>query len=214
MKSILTLLFVAVLCASHAFAADPITLTLASFNDTKGNPPPPGWVEEEGGIIHRKEKSGDLISKDEFSSFTIEWDWKIAEGGNSGLKYWVNQFPKGGWLGIEYQMIDDERHPDAKKGDNHCTASLYDLKKPDSDKHVNPAGEWNSSKVIVKDGVIQHYINGKLVAEEDTKTPDWEECVARSKFKNVKGFAPGKGHFLLQDHGAEVWFKNIKVTPL
>jgi len=215
MKFILSLLSVTAIGILHVHAADPITLTLASFNDTKGEPPPPGWVEEEGGVIHRKAKAGDLISKDEYSSFTIEWEWKVAPGANSGLKYWVNKFGKG-WLGIEYQMIDDERHPDANKGESHshATASLYDLKGPSEDKPVKPAGEWNTSKVVIQDGVIQHYLNGKLVAEEDTKTQDWKDRVAKSKFKSVQGFAPGKGHFLLQDHGDEVWFKNIRVTPM
>jgi hypothetical protein len=119
-----------------------------------------------------------------------------------------------GWLGIEYQMIDDDRHPDAHHGDNHDTASFYDLKAVDKGKPVKPAGEWNTSKVIARDGKLQHFLNGKLVGEVDTKSDEWKECVAKSKFKNVEGFAPGHGHFLLQDHGDEVWFKNIRVMPL
>ncbi|MDB6140468.1 MAG: hypothetical protein JWO94_3540 [Verrucomicrobiaceae bacterium] len=187
--------------------------TLAGWTDAKGNPPPAGWVVE-GDTLHRTAKSGDLISTKEYANFELEWDWKVAEGANSGLKYWVNVFPKGGALGIEYQMIDDERHPDAHKGDNHNTASIYDIKGAAKDKAVKPAGEWNHSRIVIKDGVIEHILNGKLAVSADTKTPEWKELIAQSKFKKVEGFAPGKGKLLLQDHGDEVWFKDIKIKEL
>ena len=187
--------------------------TLAGWTDAKGNPPAPGWVVEDG-VLHRKEKAGDLISVKEFSNFELEWDWKVAEGANSGLKYWVKAFPKGGVLGIEYQMIDDERHPDAKRGDNHNTASIYDIKAAAPDKAVKPAGEWNHSRIVIKNGVIEHYLNGKLAVSADTKSTEWPELIAKSKFKKVEGFAPGNGKLLLQDHGDEVWFKDIKIKEL
>jgi len=201
------------ICAAGSSAADPVTLTLADFTDAKGEKPGAGWVAEDGGVIHRAARQGDLISVKEYTDFTIEWDWKISNGGNSGLKYWVNKGAKGGWLGIEYQMIDDERHPDAHKGDhNHSTASFYDLKSVNAEKSLKPAGEWNTSKVIVKDGKLQHFLNGTLVGEMDAKGSELKERVAKSKFRNTEGFAPGHGHFLLQDHGDEVWFRNIRVT--
>lgn len=203
------------LTASSLCAADPVTLTLQDFTDIKGEAPPAGWVTEADGTIHRTAKSGDLISKKEYTSFEIEWEWKVAEGGNSGLKYWVENFGKSGakpnWLGIEYQMIDDERHADAVRGNSHNTASIYDIKGRDAGAPTKPAGQWNTSKVVAKDGKIEHYLNGKLVDEADTKSEDWKERVAKSKFAKNEGFAPGKGHFLLQDHGDEVWFKNIRV---
>ncbi|MEI6535344.1 MAG: DUF1080 domain-containing protein [Verrucomicrobiaceae bacterium] len=200
--------------AGSLFAAEPVTLTLADFTDAKGSPPSAGWVAEADGVIHRTAKSGDLISKNDYASFELEWDWKVANGANSGLKYWVIKSAKGEWLGIEYQMIDDERHPDAKRGDSHNTASIYDIKGAAPDKAVKPAGEWNKSKVIVKDGVIQHFLNGKLTVEADTKGDDWKLWIAKSKFSKMPGFAPGKGKLLLQDHGDEVWFKNLRIMPL
>ncbi len=210
MKHIIAL----ILITGSIFAADPIALSLADFTDAKGSPPPAGWVAEADGVIHRAAKAGDLISKKDFESFEIEWEWKVAQGANSGLKFWVTSGPKGGLVGVEYQMIDDERHPDAKKGDSHNTASIYDLKGAAPDKAVKPAGEWNKSKVIVKDGVIQHFLNGKLAVEADTKGDDWKQRIAKSKFAKMPGFAPGKGKLMLQDHGDEVWFKNIRITPL
>jgi hypothetical protein len=203
-----------IVLAGALSAAEPVALSLKDFTDAKGGAPAATWVAEADGSIHRTSKAGDLISKLEYSSFEIEWEWKVAEGANSGLKYWVTAAPKGGVVGVEYQMIDDQRHPDAKKGDNHNTASIYDIKGAAPDKAVKPAGEWNQSKVIVKDGVIQHFLNGKLAVEADTKGDDWKQRIAKSKFSKMPGFAPGKGKLLLQDHGDEVWFKNIRITPL
>ncbi len=201
------------ICAPAWSLADTATLTLTDFTDAKGEKPGAGWVAEDGGVIHRKMKQGDLISVKDYSDFELEWDWKVAEGANSGLKYWVNKFAKGGWLGIEYQMIDDERHSDAHKGDhNHSTASFYDIKAVEAESAVKPAGEWNTSKVVAKGGKLQHFLNGKLVGEADTNGDEWKAQIAKSKFRTVEGFAPGHGHFLLQDHGDEVWFRNIRVT--
>lgn len=213
MKSPVLLCAAALALCVSSLSAETFTLSLADFTDGSGAKPGPGWVAEEGGVIHRAAKQGDLISTQDYTNFTIEWDWKLAEGANSGLKYWVNKFDKGGWLGIEYQMIDDDRHPDAHHGDNHSTACFYDLKAVGADKPVKPAGEWNTSKVTSKDGKLQHFLNGKLVGELDRNSDEWKACQEKSKFKAVEGFAPSHGHFLLQDHGDEVWFRNIRVTP-
>jgi len=210
-----TLLLLAL--AGSLYAADPVILfdgtSLDAFTDAKGAAPAPGWVIEDG-ALHRKEKAGDIITKKEFSNFELEWEWKVAPGANSGLKYWVNQFPKGGWLGIEFQMIDDGKHPDAVRGNTHSTACFYDIKPAAADKTVKPAGEWNSSKIIAKGGKVQHFLNGKLACEADTKSEEWKAAIANSKFKAVEGFAPGKGHILLQDHGDEAWFRNMRIIEL
>lgn len=200
--------------ASSLMAAEPVTLTLADFTDGEGNPAPAGWVQESDGTITRVAKAGNIISRLEYDDFEIEWEWKLEKGGNSGIKYWVNLFPKGGWLGVEYQMIDDEGHADAKKGDNHSTASIYDIKGPVPDKGVKPAGEWNKSRIVVKGRKIQHWLNGKLAVEATVGSSDWKEGIAKSKFSKVEGFAPGKGRLMLTDHGDPVWWRNIRVKAL
>ena len=203
------------LAAAALNAAEPVTLTLADFTDSKGAPPAAGWAVESDGTLHLSGKgAGALISKQEYANFELEWEWKVGPGGNNGIKYWVNKFEKGGWLGVEYQMIDDEKHADAIKGDNHNTASIYDIKGAAKDKAVKPAGEWNISKIVVKDGKIEHWLNGKLAVSADIASEEWKAGVAKSKFKAVEGFAPGKGRIMLTEHGDETWFRNIRLKAL
>lgn len=208
-----SLLFLAV--GATLSAVEPVTLTLKDFTNTKGEAPGAGW-EEKDGVIARVDKAGDLISKEVYSDFELEWEWKISEGGNSGLKYWVEQFQGKSWLGIEYQILDDNKHPDGSKGlkGNRKTGSFYDIKPAASDKDLKPVGEWNVSKVISKGGKLQHFLNGKLVVEAQVPSEDWAKHIAESKFKNVEGFAGGKGHILLQDHNDPVWFRNIRIKKL
>jgi hypothetical protein len=130
------------------------------------------------------------------------------------VKYWATKVGGKEWLGIEYQMIDDHKHPDGLKGGSHTTASIYDIKQPAADKPLKPVGEWNTSRIVVREGKIQHWLNGVLVCEADTKTEEWKTMIATSKFKNKAGFAPGNGHIMLTDHTDKVWYKNIKIREL
>lgn len=209
-----SLLLVAALTFTQLLtAAEPVTLTLADFTDVKDAAPSGGWTAESDGTIHLSGKGGgNLISKQEYSNFVLEWEWKLMPGGNNGVKYWVTKVGGKEWLGIEYQMIDDQKHPDGLKGGSHTTASIYDIKEPAKDKAVKPAGEWNQSKIVVQDGKIQHWLNGQLAAEADTKSADWQARLAASKFKNKEGFAPGKGRLMLTEHGDETWFRKIRLT--
>jgi hypothetical protein len=146
------------LCSTLVFAGEPTVLSLNDFTDTNGEAPAGGWTQEEGGIIHLRGKGGSLISKVECASFELEWEWKVSEKGNNGIKYWVTKVGGKEWLGIEYQMIDDNGHPDGLRGGSHTTASIYDIKEPVKDKGAKPAGEWNKSKILVDDGKIQHLV--------------------------------------------------------
>jgi len=211
MKCILVTLFV----AGSLFAADPVALTLKDFADADGKAPGAGWTVEDGGVIHFSGKgTGMLLSKEEYSSFELEWEWKLADGGNNGIKYWVTKVGGKEWLGVEYQMIDDFKHPDGLRGGSHNTASIYDLKDSAKDKLLKPVGEWNNSRVVVKNGVIEHYLNGKLASTVDTRSEEWKACLAKSKFRGKEGFAPGHGKLMLTEHGDPAWFRNIRITVL
>jgi hypothetical protein len=203
------------LLTGAAAAADSVTLTLADFTTPDGKPAPAGWVAESDGVIHLTGGGGNIVSQKEYASFEVEWEWKVAPGGNNGLKYWVAPLgEKKEWLGIEYQMIDDWKHSDGLKGGSHTTACIYDIKPAAPDKPFKSATDWNQSKVIVKDGKIEHWLNGRMVVAADTSSDEWKALVAKSKFKNKPGFAPGKGRIMLTDHKDETWYRNIRVKEL
>ena len=216
MKSLLTLSAVlTVTLTLTGFSAEPIDLLsggLDAWESKDGSAPGAGWVLKDG-VLHRADKTGDIVTKEEFSSFEFEWEWKIAEGANSGVKYWVTPI-KGQMLGIEYQIIDDAKHEDALKNADHTVGCIYDLVEASADKPVRAPGEWNTSKIVVRDGKIEQWLNGKMVAALDTNSEDYKARFAKSKYVKFEGFSPGHGKLLLQDHGDEVWFRNLRVTRL
>ncbi len=173
-----------------------------------------GWQIQPEGVLYFPGKGGILLSQKEFSSFELEWEWKLEAKGNNGVKYWVTKIGGKEWLGIEYQMIDDAGHPDGLKGGSHNTGSIYDIFDSSKDKKLSPIGEWNHSRVVVKDGKIEHYLNGKLCSSADTKTDEWKAHIAASKFKNKEGFAPGHGKLMLTAHGDPAWYRNIRIREL
>jgi hypothetical protein len=189
--------------------------TLAGWLDMSGKPPSAGW-EAVDGTIHRKgPKAGNLITDRAFDNFDLRFEWKLARGGNSGLKYRTTPVPKKGLYGCEYQLLDDDNHPNGKKATTRCGA-LYDLYAPEEvDKVVKPVGEFNSSRVVAQGTRIEHWLNGKKVLEVDTASDDWKDRIAKSKFKAIKDFASEKpGPILLQDHNNEVWFRNLRIRAL
>lgn len=205
-----------VLGTCRVIAADAVSLfdgkSLAGWTGPDGAKPGAGWVVVDGALHLNGEKGGNLLSEKEYTNFVLEWEWKVEEGGNNGIKYWVTKIGGKEWLGIEYQMIDDAKHPDGLKGGSHTTGSIYDIKAPEADKPLNPPGQWNSSRVVVQDGKIEHWLNGKLVCAADTTTDAWKTMIAGSKFKSKEGFAPGKGRIMLTDHHDKVWMRGIKIT--
>ncbi len=178
--------------------------------------PDQGWQVEEG-WLHCLGKGGgkgggDIITEGEFGDFELEWDWKQAVGGNSGVKYFILE-SRNGPIGHEYQMIDDERHEDAKLAEGkRVTASFYDVLKPAVPTPTKKPGEINHSRIVVKGNHIEHWLNGTKVLEYESGSEAIKAAIAESKFKDVAGFENSvRGHILLQDHNSEVWFRNIKI---
>lgn len=173
-----------------------------------------GWVVEDG-VLCRKEKAGDIFTAAEYGDFELTLEWKISPKGNSGVKYRVKQFGKS-WLGPEYQILDDGTPADSKNGSDRHSSSLYYLKAADpKTKKLKPVGEWNTTRIIAKGGHFQHYLNGAKVVDITVGSDEWKTAYAKSKFKDVKGFAENpKGKIMLQDHGAQVWFRKIQIREL
>ena len=168
---------------------------------------------------------GDIITRDRFSQFELVLDFKITPGANSGIKYFCQpnldpitgtgaKTTTGSAIGLEYQILDDERHPDAKMGrdGNRTIGSLYDLMTAAASKQPNPIGEWNTARLLVQGNHVEHWLNGQKVLSYERGTPAFREIVALSKYKTIPGFGEwADGHILLQDHGDAVSFRNIKL---
>jgi hypothetical protein len=176
--------------------------------------PAKGWVIEDGSLKRATAGGGDLVSVDAFENFELSWEWKISPGGNSGLKYNLPEASKG--VGFEYQMLDDDHNADgAVPGGSHRTAALYDLIPPPQDKKVKPIGEWNESRVIVNGNKVEQWLNGAKTVEFEMGSQALKDLIAKSKFKGTTGFGmKTKSPILLQDHGAVVEFRSIKLRPL
>lgn len=191
-----------------------------------------GWQMENGilsvlpSVKGDPNKGGDIITDDEFSNFELELDFLVTEGGNSGIKYLVveelRQRPGTG-LGPEYQILDDDRHPDAKNGvdGNRTAGSLYDLitarnlHEPGKNKRMNKPGKWNRAKVVVNGNHVEHWLNHIKVLEYNRGSQAFKALVAGSKFHEVPDFGQApSGHILLQDHGDLVYFRSIKIKEL
>lgn len=184
--------------------------------------PNPGWIVEDGAIVLDVDEGteemtgGDLITKRQFENFELELEWKLSEGGNSGIFYGVREFPEhevAYMTGIEMQVLDDARHVDGGEPKTSAGAcyGLY----PPTTAAARPIGEWNEVRLTVEDSHIEHWLNGQKVVEYDIGSDDWNQRVAASKFSDWEHFAQfRKGHIALQDHSDRVWFRNIRIREL
>ena len=159
-------------------------------------------------------KRSDLMTADMYQNFELTFDWKIPPGANSGVMFRVTEeFEVPYASGPEYQLIDDAGYPGGLKEVNQ-TASNYDVQAAEN-KKVNAIGEWNATKLIVNGNHVEHWLNGTKVVEYEIGSDDWKTRVASSKWKEFPGYAMSTtGYIDLQDHGHEVWFKNVMIKPL
>lgn len=183
---------------------------------TKDSVPTAGWSVADGELVFDPSRGhgGDVVTERSFKDFELSVDFKISEGGNSGIKYFL--LPNTN-LGCEFQIIDDSKHPDAKLGrdGDRTTGSLYDIMPAPTDKPVKPAGEWNNARIIVRGDKVEHWLNGKKILSYDRSSEEFRQAIALSKFKNTKGFAMATtSPILLQAHGDLVHYKNIKIKEL
>lgn len=185
---------------------------------------PGKWVIDDGALHFNPSGDGDggtIVYDKMYANFHLTLEWKIAKGGNSGIFYLGSENPAFNRIyqtAPEMQVLDNERHPDAKLGKdgNRKSGSLYDLI-PANPQNCKAAGDWNQVEVIHKDGHVIHKMNGEDVLEYQVGTPVWKELVAKSKFPGLNSNwanLPHKGYFGLQDHGDKVWYRNIQIKVL
>jgi len=186
--------------------------------------PEQGWIIEDGALKcigsgqgEAGGKGGDIIYDKKFKDFRIKLEWKISEGGNSGIFYLAEENENPIWQSSpEMQVLDNAKHLDAQLGKdgNRQAGSLYDLI-PAKPQNAKPAGEWNEAEIMVYQGTVVHKMNGETVLEYHLGTPDWDTLIANSKFSPYPLFGKYReGYIGLQDHGNDVWFRNIKILEL
>jgi len=177
--------------------------------------PEKGWVIENGvlSLDPSAGRPGDIITEAQFTNFELSLEFRVTKGANSGIKYFI--LP-GTNLGCEFQILDDENHPDAKQGKNgnRLQGGLYDLIPPKGKRDM-PIGEWNHARIISKGSHVEHWLNGRKIVEYERGSDAFKTLVAGSKYKDNKDFAtPMQTPILLQDHGDVVSFRNIKIKKL
>lgn len=174
-------------------------------------------VQEDGQPL----QGGDIMTADTYQNFEFSFEWKISEAGNSGIKYNVSEemstaFPPDyAALGFEYQILDDDKHPDAENGPTRIAGALYDMIPPAEDKPLKTVGEWNHGVIIFNGNHGEHWMNGTKVLEYDLGTEEFEKLLAASKYAPIEGFADRRtGHIVLQDHQDDVWYRNLRIRSL
>lgn len=167
-----------------------------------------------GSESDKSDLRADLITNEQFENFELSLDWKISPQGNSGLMYMVTEGSKAAYMtGPEYQLIDDKGFPE-KLEDWQKTGANYAMNSA-PDAAPNPVGEWNNTRVVVLNGHVEHWLNGKKILEYELWSDKWKAEKANGKWKDTPEYGMSKkGHIALQDHGSEAWFRNIKIKQL
>ncbi len=219
------------LAAAPLFAAEPNTLSAKEKSDGwkllfdgksldgwrgyKAEAVGAGWKAQDGELVLTAAKAGDIVTREEFADFELSFEWKISEGGNSGVIYRAGLGESAPFrYGPEYQVLDNEKATDNKLG-NHLAGSLYDMGPEVPRDLPKPVGQWNQSRLIVKAWKVEHWLNGKKVVSADLASAEGKAMIAASKFKTWPKFATlSKGHLAFQDHGNVVSYRSIKIREL
>ena len=188
--------------------------TLNGWRVYKGSSQPRGWSVQDG-TLTKDQATDDIITSEQFSNFEFEAEWRIHSGGNAGIFYRVTEeYEKPYWSGVEYQLLDDALHPD---GRNRLTSAgaAYGLY-PAPAGIVNPAGQWNRTKIVARGGHVEHWLNGKKLLEYENGSADWNARIAASKFAAWPNFGKARrGYIAIQgDHTGELSLRNIRIREL
>lgn len=190
------------------------------FNKTE---PVDNWIVEDSvltclGKTGGADIGGDIVTAREFANFELEWEWKIAPGGNSGLMYHVIEDPKYQApyeTGPEYQLIDDIGFPGTLEDWQQAGANYAMNPADESKKQLNPVGEWNHSRIVYDNGQVEHWLNGAKIVDFEEGTPAWETERTEGKWKDFPDYKiTNNGRIALQDHGDRAWFRNIRIKEL
>ena len=173
------------------------------------------WKYDGGVVMLSAAGGGDILTRELYKDFELQIEWKISEGGNSGIFYGVAPDGQAVWTtGPEFQILDDVAFPDLA-GSTETTGAVFGLYAPDGASPLPAATGFNSTKLIVRSGQVEHWLNGSKVAEFDMKLDDWSDRIANSKFAPFASFGRvSEGHIALQDHGNRVWYRNAKIREL
>ncbi len=183
----------------------------------KGEGIPEAWQVSEDGTLHfsGEGEGGDIITVEQYENFELELEWKISPAGNSGIMFRVSEEHDYPWrTGPEYQILDNDAHPDAKEGADRHAGANYDMHAPSVDI-VNPVGEWNQARIVVDGAKVEHWLNGEMIVSYELWSDDWKAAIAESKWIDMPDYGLTKvGHICLQDHSDPVWFRNIRIRSL
>ena len=186
----------------------------AGWRNYKKETAGPGWTVVDGILTRSGDNAGDIVTTDKYRNFELALDWRVGEGGNSGILYRATEDNEYIWQSApEMQILDDARHSDGKSPLTSAGSNFALYEAPRG--VVHPAGEWNSARILVNGNHVEHWLNGKKLLEYELGSSEWKDRVAKSKFNTMPNYGKAsEGYIGLQDHGDKVEFRNIRIRVL